>query len=59
MRGSNYKTLRGINMHELYLQTYMLRVLLNVAVNVTVESSVESTVESSCVLYVLDERVKL
>ena len=51
MRGSNYKTLRGINIHELYLQTYML----NVAVNVAVESSVES----SCVLYVLDEGVKL
>ena len=52
MRGSNYKTLRGINMHELYLQTYMLRVLLNVAV------SLESTVECT-VLYVLDEGVKL
>ena len=55
MRGSNYKTLRGKTIHELYLQTYMLRVLLNVAVNVAVESSVES----SCVLYVLDEGVKL
>ena len=52
MRGSNYKTLRGINIHELYLQTYMLNVDVESTVplcgaglcplNVAVESTVES-----------------